>query len=164
MSEDRVRVSVQVRASPATAFALFTEEIDQWWGRGPAFRVGGRAPGVLMMEPRLGGRIFEQGAAGAPLWEVGEITAWEPPARLVFIWRSVTFEPGESTEVEVCFEPYGDGTRVTVDHHGWERIREDHPVRHGEPPAVFLRRLGRWWGSLAMSLRALAGSRDTLSG
>lgn len=162
MSQDQVRVSVQVRVPPDVAFAIFTDEIDQWWGRGPAFRVAGRSPGVLTIEPRLGGRIFEQGAAGAPLWEVGTVTAWEPPARLRFDWRSVTFVAGESTEVEVTFQAYGAGTRVTVEHRGWAAIRADHPVRHGEPPAVFLRRMGGWWGSLMTSLRAHAGARDTL--
>ena len=150
MSQDRVRVSVQVRVPPEVAFTVFTEEIDLWWGRGPAFRVAGRSPGVLTIEPRLGGRIFEHGADGAPLWDVGVVTTWEPPVRLRFDWRSVTFEP------------YGSGTRVTVEHRGWASIRADHPVRHGEPPDAFLRRMGAWWGSLMTSLRAHAGSRDTL--
>lgn len=162
MSGDRVRVTVQVRVPPEVAFAVFTEEIDQWWGRGPAFRIAGRAPGVLSIEPRLGGRIFEQGADGAPLWDVGVVTAWEPPARLRFTWRSVRFVPGESTDVEVSFASYGSGTRVTVEHRGWTTIRPDHPVRHGEPPTVFLARMGGWWGSLMTSLRAHAGARDSL--
>jgi hypothetical protein len=80
------------------------------------------------------------------LHEVGTITIWEPPRHLSFEWRSVTFVPGESTTVELWFEPSGEGTRVTLEHRGWTTIRDDHPVHHGNPVGEFLRDLGMWWG------------------
>jgi uncharacterized protein YndB with AHSA1/START domain len=83
----------------------------------------------------------------------GTVTAWEPPARLVFEWRAVNFAPSDRTEVEVLFEPDGDGTRVTVTHRGWSKIRADHPARHGLPPAGFLRMMGMWWADLLSSMR-----------
>jgi hypothetical protein len=45
----------------------------------------------------------------------------------------------------VRFEPADNGTRVTVTHRGWATIRDDHPARHGDTQAAFLRRLGLWW-------------------
>lgn len=156
---DRVVATVYVDVPIADAFEVFTVEIDQWWRRGPAYRVLGRAPGLLHLEPKLGGRIFEQDTAGAPVHEVGRVTAWRPPAHVAFTWRSVTFAPGEETTVDVRFAARGAGTEVTVVHAGWARIRPDHPVRHGEASAVFLGRLGRWWGALLTGLREHAGAR-----
>ncbi|MCA9653315.1 MAG: hypothetical protein H6712_17075 [Myxococcales bacterium] len=45
---------------------------------------------------------------------------------------------------------------MTVVHRGWSRIRPDHPARHGQPVASFLRTMGLWWGDLLSSLRLLA--------
>jgi len=156
---DKVTVTVYVDVSPAAAFAVFTDEIDLWWRRGPAYRVAGKRPGVLHLEPRPGGRIFEQYRDGQALHEVGRITTWQPPDRLGFEWRSITFVPGEVTQVEVRFVASGDGTRVTVEHSGWSTIRDDHPVRHGKPTVEFLGDLGRWWGALMSSLREHAAAR-----
>jgi hypothetical protein len=150
---DQVTVTVFVDVAPADAFEVFTAEIDQWWRRGPAYRVAGAEPGLLHLEPKLGGRVFEQYRAGAAVHEVGRITAWQPPAHVAFEWRSITFVPGEVTHVDVRFVASGTGTRVTVVHAGWATIRGDHPVRHAKPPAVFLGDLGMWWGRLMSSLR-----------
>lgn len=157
---DKVRVQTFVEVSLADAFAVFTEEIDQWWRRGPAYRIAGRNPGTMHLEPRLGGRLFEQyGEGGSALHEIGTITAWDPPAHFSFIWRGVNFVAGESTTVEVWFEARGDGTRVTLEHRGWASLRDDHPVRHGKPVPAFIRDLGLWWGALLTSLRARATDR-----
>jgi uncharacterized protein YndB with AHSA1/START domain len=157
---DKVRVTTFVAVAPADAFAVFTEEIDQWWRRGHAYRISGRDPGTFHLEPRLGGRIFEQyGETGSALHEVGTITGWDPPNRLEFEWRAVNFVPGESTTVEVLFEASGEGTRVTLEHRGWTAIRGDHPVRHGQDVAPFLRDLAMWWAGLLTSMRELSASR-----
>lgn len=159
---DRVTVTVLVDVEPEVAFEVFTTEIDLWWRRGLAYRVAGRRPGTLVLEPKVGGRLFEQyeGPAGPAVHEAGRITAWEPPARLAFDWRAVNFEPGEVTHVEVTFTRTESGrTQVVLVHRGFAALRPDHPVRHGEPPAVFLARLGRWWGDLFTSYRVHASER-----
>ena len=71
-------------------------------------------------------------APGKPneAFEVGKIHVWEPAARLVFDFRVLAFEPGENTVVDVRFESDPGGTRVTVEHRGWDEIRADHPARH----------------------------------
>ena len=154
---DQARVTVSVAVPPGEAFRIFTEEIDQWWRRGPRFRNAQGERGMLCIEPRLGGRVFESidGEAGAPasVIEIGHVSVWEPARRLVFSWRASNFAPAEATEVEALFEPSSSGTRLTVTHRGWRALRADHPVRHGQETAAFIRTMGIWWGDLLTSLR-----------
>lgn len=163
MSEaaDRVRVTISVGVEPEIAFRVFTEEIDQWWKRGPAYRISKNDRGFLHMEPRVGGRLFEsfETSTGTRVLQTGEVKVWDPPARLVFDWRAVNFAPSEKTEVEVCFDPTPTGTLVTLTHRGWSTIRPDHPVRHGDDVQPFLRRMGLWWSALLGSLREHARER-----
>jgi uncharacterized protein YndB with AHSA1/START domain len=153
---DRTTVTVIVDVEPDIAFEVFTTEIDQWWRRGVAYRVAGRRPGVLVLEPKLGGRLFEeyQSSQGPRTHEAGRITVWEPPHRLAFEWRASNFQPGEVTFVEVTFSRTESGkTQVVLVHRGFAALRPDHPVRHGEPPDAFIARTGQWWGRLLSSLR-----------
>jgi uncharacterized protein YndB with AHSA1/START domain len=152
---DAATVSVSVRVPVAQAFSIFTDEIDRWWRTGPKFRIAGRRRGRLFFEPGVGGRLFEtfEAGAGSRTIEVGKVTAWDPPSRLELEWRGVNFKPHEKTIVEVCFEPSGDGTLVTVQHRGWSTLPDDHPARHGLVGAAFARRIGLWWGELMTSLR-----------
>lgn len=152
---DQARVSVLVRVAQDEAFRVFTEEIDQWWRRGFKYRVAGKRRGIIHLEPRVGGRLFESFEVGSEtkIFQTGTITAWEPPARLAFQWRAVNFGPDESTDVEVVFEGSQNGTLVTVTHRGWSKIRPDHPARHGQEAVAFIRMMGLWWGDLMTSLR-----------
>jgi uncharacterized protein YndB with AHSA1/START domain len=154
---DKISVSVFVAVPVEDAFAVFTEEIDQWWRRGPAYRLARGEPGTLHCEPRLGGKLIER--AGSVTREIATITAWEPPRHLVFEWRAYNFREGEVTTVELWFEAGNDGTRVRLEHRGWSAIPQAHPVRHGQPDEAFLRTLGMWWGGLLTSFREHGDSR-----
>jgi uncharacterized protein YndB with AHSA1/START domain len=154
---DKATVTVLVAVDPAVAFEVFTEEIDSWWKRGPAYRVAGRSPGVLTFEPGVGGRLFER--FDERLVEMGRIVEWDPPRKLAFEWRGVNFEGDEKTDVTVTFDPSPSGTRVTVEHRGFASLRPGHPVRHGLDAAPFVRMIGLWWGELLTSLREHAASR-----
>jgi activator of Hsp90 ATPase-like protein len=152
---DQVRVSVLVEVAPDEAFRIFTEDIDLWWRRGLRYRVAGGRAGTIHLEAGVGGRLYESIVAGgdAELKETGSVTAWDPPRRFSFEWRAVNFAPGETTQVVVEFEASRSGTRVTVTHRGWNRIRADHPVRHGADAEQFVRSMGLWWGELMGGLR-----------
>lgn len=156
MTGDQVRVSLLLKVPPAEAFRAFTEDIDQWWRRGLKYRVQGPGRGVLHMEPRVGGRLFEQfDGDPPPVVQTGTVRVWQPPSRLVFEWRGVNFAPGDSTEVDLSFEPGPGGTQVTLVHRGFASLRADHPVRHGQPVPAFIRGMGLWWGDQLISLRSL---------
>ena len=160
---DQVTVTVRVDVEPAVAFEVFTREIDRWWRRGVAYRVAGRRPGTLVLEGKVGGRLFEQydGPDGPRTHQTGTITVWEPPRRLAFEWRAANFQAGEVTFVDVTFTPTESGaTRLVLVHRGFASLRPDHPVRHGQPVDVFIGRHARWWGSLLSSLREHATDRS----
>jgi uncharacterized protein YndB with AHSA1/START domain len=160
---DQVSVTVSVSVEPKRAFDVFTQEIDLWWRKGLAYRASGRTPGVLTLEPRVGGRLFEEyeGPAGRRVHEAGKVVVWDPPSHLVFEWRATNFAPGESTIVDVQFVPTeSGGTRVKLVHRGFAALRPDHPVRHGEPVVGFIRTIGTWWGALLSSLREHAADRS----
>ena len=160
---DAARVSILVEVEPAECFDIFTREIDQWWRRGPKYRIAGTRRGVIYIEPQLGGRLLESvdTAAGPRVFETGRVVAWEPPTRVVFEWRASNFAANEKTEVEVVFVPSASGTQVTVTHRGWSQIRPDHPVRHGQAVPAFIRATAMWWGELMTSLREHAAARVT---
>lgn len=160
---DSVRVTVSVAVEPEIAFQVFTEDINLWWRRGRRYRIAPGDRGILHLEPKLGGRLFESFdvASGQKVVQTGEITVWEPPHRVVFDWRAVNFAPSETTHVEILFEPTRTGTRVTLTHTGWSKIRPDHPVRHGEQTQAFLRSLGMWWGDLLTAWRVRVASSSS---
>ena len=152
---DQASATVSIAVAPAEAFAIFTEQIDAWWRRGPRFRNAPGDRGFIRIEPGVGGRVFE--SFDDRVVEVGRATVWDPPRRLVFEWRASNFAPAEKTEVEVRFEPSASGTRVTVVHRGWAALRPDHPVRHGMATPEFVRMIGMWWGDLLTAMREHSG-------
>lgn len=98
-------------------------------------------------------------AAGSPRptpdggqFEVGNVRVWDPPARLVLSWRAASFPPDRETEVHVRFEDVAGGTRVVVEHLGWDGIPREHAARHGFPLLPFQQRLAEWWRVLLDSL------------
>jgi uncharacterized protein YndB with AHSA1/START domain len=102
------------------AFTAFTDRIGAWWPLPTHGIYGDRAGGVAFD----GGRLVERSVEGEEVvW--GEVVAWEPPHRLVVTWHPGR-EADEASEVEVRFSPDGDdGTRVELEHRGWERFGAD---------------------------------------
>ena len=152
----RVLVSIRVAASPSRAFRAFTEEIGGWWRPNGLFATTPRAPGRLAFED---GRLVERLASGK-VFEIGQVTAWEPGERLAFSWRQASFPPDLQTEVEVRFEAVGAETRVTVEHSGFDRVPADNVARHGFPDGALLARLGDWWRALLSAYSSAAEGDD----
>jgi uncharacterized protein YndB with AHSA1/START domain len=138
----KVYVALRVKASPERAFEAFVAEIGAWWRPSALFQTTPR-PGVLSFEAGQGGRLLETRATGKA-FEIGRISVWEPPSRLVFSWRQASFPLDLHTEVEVGFEAVGDETRVSVEHRGFDRVPAG-VARHGFPDQVLLMRLADFW-------------------
>ena len=151
-SPSRLVVALRVPATPARAFAAFTDEIGRWWRPNGLFRFTDRPGGRLAFEPGPEGRLIETADDGT-VFEIGRIEVWEPPQRLAFTWRQATFSPRQATRVEVRFEPVGEETRVCVEHSGWDGVPAQQAARHGLPLAVFQRRHAEWWQELLGRLR-----------
>jgi uncharacterized protein YndB with AHSA1/START domain len=98
-----------------------------------------------------GSRIVEHARDGrSQPW--GEVLAWEPPRRVVFTFGAYAGWDA-LTEVEVTFAPEGDGTRVSLEHRGWERLgergRTERPGYDHGWDEVFVRAYGGFAGSAA---------------
>lgn len=114
-----VVVEVTVAAGAEAAFETFTADIASWW---PVERhsIGeGRVVDVVM-EGRAGGRVYERWDDGQER-DWADVLEWDPPRRLVLSWHPNP-DRDSATEVEVAFEPAGEGTRVRLEHRGWERL------------------------------------------
>jgi uncharacterized protein YndB with AHSA1/START domain len=146
-----VLVALRVAAPAARTFTAFTAEIGEWWQPNGLFRFTDRAGGRLAFEPDPPERLVEIGTDGER-FEIGPVTVWEPPYRLVFGWRQAGFPDDQSTEVSVRFDSLDQGTRVTVEHFGWDGIPQANAARHGFPLADFQQRLAEWWQVLLHSL------------
>jgi uncharacterized protein YndB with AHSA1/START domain len=147
----RVLVALRIAAPAGRVFTAFTTEIGQWWRPNGLFELNGRSDGTLTIEEGVGGRVTESYPDGTH-FEVGHVRTWDPPERLVFSWRAASFPPGRETEVHVRFEDVDGGTRVVVEHFGWDAIPQEHAARHGFPLLPFQQRLAEWWQALLDTL------------
>jgi len=126
--------SVTVATSQQRAFTVFTEQFGSWWPR--EYSIGQADVADFRLEPRVGGRWYEVGTDGSEC-EVGQVTAYDPPERLVFAWHlngswQYDPDPDHASEVEVRFIADGPtSTRVELEHRGFERHGEGAPAVHG---------------------------------
>ena len=113
-----LRVDVDIACSPEHAFATWTERFGQWWP--PSHTVSGD-PAAIVLEPRIGGRIYERTHDGTEI-DWGEITGWDPPQRLAYRWH-IRRDRADATDVEIRFVAVHAGsTRMEIIHAGWERL------------------------------------------
>ncbi|MEJ0000011.1 MAG: SRPBCC family protein [Verrucomicrobiota bacterium] len=117
-----VRKSVLVRAPLDHTFATYVG--GGWWPKQHSILASGSPQKTVILEPRAGGRWYEVGEDGSEcVW--GQVLAYEPPQRLLMTWQingDFQLEPTATSEVEVIFTPEGDGTRVTLEHRGFENF------------------------------------------
>jgi hypothetical protein len=117
-----LRVGFAVACTVDHAFAVWTERIGAWW---PAdHTVSGEAGLSIVLEPLVGGRIYERTRTGAE-HDWGEVTVWDPPARLGYLWH-LRRDRADATEVEIRFIAVGETTtRIEIEHRGWEALGSD---------------------------------------
>ena len=117
-----VRKTVTVDCAVEEAFRIFTEEPLSWWPV-ETHSIHGTQVKEIVLEPRAGGKLYEVAESGEHgHWAT--VLEWEPPRRLVLAWNILERE-GDVTEVEVRFQPAGQGTRVELEHRGWENVEND---------------------------------------
>lgn len=124
-----------VTVDPGTAFDTFVQQLAAWWPLSTHGLFGGDA--TVAFE---GGEVVETALDGRrSVW--AEVTAYERPHRLVLQWHPGR-GPEEASEVEVAFTAVDTGTRVKIEHRGWERFGESAMLRR----AVYARPGA--WGSV----------------
>jgi len=124
-----VRKSIIVAVTPERAFTVFTQRADAWWPLEGKSMFKERAR-TLTYEPRVGGEVYETSVDGERgVW--GRILAWSPPDSFRMTWH-----PGrdESTaqELEVRFVAVAGGTRVELEHRGWEKLLDQGPASRAD--------------------------------
>ena len=141
-----VVVDVTVGVAPAEAWATFTSDLGSWW---PVMKhsIGEEKVAEVLMEGHAGGRVFERWASGEEyVW--AEVVEWDEPNKLVLSWHPNVERP-RPTEIEIHFDPDPAGTKVTLEHRGWETLGDDAlearaSYETGWPPvlALYARRAG----------------------
>jgi hypothetical protein len=114
-----LRMSYDIACSAEHAFEVWTTRLSTWWPKGHS--ASGDADTLVMLEPQIGGRIFERTPDGTEI-DWGEITVWSPPSRLGYLWH-IGRDRSDATEVELTFVDLGDDqSRLDIVHSGWERV------------------------------------------
>ena len=106
MTATDVQQTVEVDAPRERVWELLTDpaELPRWW------------PDAAELEPRVGGRVVLTFGPGDI---TGEVTSWEPPARLGFTWEASNL-PGIRLHVTFTVDDLGGGrSRVGVVHSGF---------------------------------------------
>ena len=93
-----LRLSFEVACPAEHAFRVWTAELNRWWPRDHT--VSG-APERVVLQAGVGGRIYERAADGTE-HEWGEVTVWQPPERLAYLWY-LGRDRAVATEVEIRF-------------------------------------------------------------
>jgi uncharacterized protein YndB with AHSA1/START domain len=121
-----LRITFDVACSPARTFELWTARTSTWWPT--SHTVSSRSGVEIIIEPTVGGRIYERTPTGDE-HDWGEVTRWEPPHRLAYLWH-LRQDRADATEVEITFAAdERDGTAVSIEHRGWERLGARGPER-----------------------------------
>ena len=123
MTRLAAEAEVIVDATPEDAFAIFTDEIGLWWRQNTRYWNDPDRGLYVRIEPGVGGRFLEvYDSETGTGFEAGRVTVWEPGRRLGLTWTQVGWPDGVATDIDVSFEPAGDGTRVRIEQSGFERV------------------------------------------
>lgn len=129
-----VATGIEVEASLAHAFHVFTAGIGSWWDKDHHIL---QAPlAEMVFEPFVGGHIIDRGTDGSESrW--ARVLTYDPPTRVVFSWDislqwQIETDPAKTSEIEIAFtelSPTRTHVQLThrhLDRHGegWEGMRD----------------------------------------
>ena len=121
-----IRKSIRVARPPAASFQVFCDEIGRWWPIAEGKSFGGKLATNLTLEGRVGGRFYESRSDGTE-YEIGRVTAYQPPDLVAFTWRAPSWDA--TTQVEVRFISEEGGTRVELEHKGFDQTATTRDAR-----------------------------------
>jgi hypothetical protein len=98
---------IVVTADPDRAFTVWTEKIGQWWPIA---------------------ELSVHGAGGSVAFEDGAIVEWDPGCTVAFTWHPGR-DPQRPSRVRVTFAAVEGGTRVMLEHDGWESFADPSTAR-----------------------------------
>ena len=129
-----VTTSIVVDAPVEKAFDVFTQDMGGWWP--PDHHILQAPLAEMVLEPRVGGRIYDVGTDGSQC-QWARVLAFDPPSRFVFSWDislqwEVETDHSKASEVEVRFTAEdAKRTRVELEHRhldrhgdGWEAMSD----------------------------------------
>jgi uncharacterized protein YndB with AHSA1/START domain len=141
-----IQISFDVDCPVDHAFEVWTERISNWWPR--SHTVSAESEADVVLERRVGGRIYERTTAGDE-HEWGEVTAFEPPLRLSYLWH-IRRDRADATEVAISFTSIDERTtRVDIEHRGWERLGAEADTWRDRNYAAWGTLLPRYRGALS---------------
>jgi uncharacterized protein YndB with AHSA1/START domain len=123
-----VKKSVRVNAPIERAFRVFMDQMGTWWPK--SHHVGIQEWALIVIEPKVGGRWYEQDPQGHQC-DWGTVLHWDPPHKVRFRWHvgpkhdSMEWgydpDPSRASEVEIRFTAEGGDTWVELEHSKLER-------------------------------------------
>jgi uncharacterized protein YndB with AHSA1/START domain len=128
-----IQKSITVDAPVERAFDVFTQEMASWWP--PEHHLLDAPLGEMVVEPRVGGDIYDVGTDGSTCrW--ARVLEYDPPTLFVFSWDinlqwEIETDLDRTSEVAVTFTAEGESrTRIDLEHRnldrhgeGWEKMR-----------------------------------------
>jgi len=117
---EAVRKTVTVDCTIEEAFRVFTEDVGSWWPTDTHALHRGEVREIVF-ESAAGGTVYEVSNDGEKgHWAT--VVALEPPNRVVLSWEVNPKRLG--TEVEVRFTALEEGTKVDLEHRGFENVAD----------------------------------------
>lgn len=132
-SIEPIRKTRIVAIDLVAAFDLFTAGMGRWWPVA-THSISESESVDVVFDGRIGGVVTEIAPSGdAYVW--AEVIAWDPPYRFALAWHP-SVDPAAASIVDVRFRAVDGGTRVDLEHGGWEEFGEAEGValRDGYTP------------------------------
>ena len=123
-----VRKQLTIERSVEDGFRLFTTDIAAWWPLDRGHSIFGERSKHPVLEPKVGGRVYEISNDGDEA-EWGSVVDIEPPHRLTIRWHPGS-DPAQATEFTVTFAATESGTRLQLEHTGWEQFGDEAAARY----------------------------------